>query len=159
LPPPAGLAARNLLAHPDGLCSSFHVALDTMDARRLRADPTLVSIPGFALLDTGDYEPVLALLSLHLFWRMQGMDILAHTRAANRDRRANARRLSGSVWIVDGKLDEPFKCPPQGKRPLPPCLRISAIHALDRVAIERGGPRYIESIDTLNMLPRFTERA
>ena len=90
---------------------------------------------------------------------MQGMDILAHTRAANRDRRANARRLSGSVWIVDGKLDEPFKCPPQGKRPLPPCLRISAIHALDRVAIERGGPRYIESIDTLNMLPRFTERA
>ena len=96
MPPPAGLAARNLLAHPDGLCSSFHVALDTMDARRLRADPTLASIPGFALLDTGDYEPVLALLSLHLFWRMQGMDILAHTRAANRDRRANARRLSGA---------------------------------------------------------------
>ena len=72
---------QGLVGPVDALCTSFHVALDTMDARRLRADPHLVSIPGFVLLDTGDYEPVLALVSLELFWRMQGMDILAYTRA------------------------------------------------------------------------------
>jgi hypothetical protein len=43
--------------------------------------------------------------------------------------------------------------------PLPPCLRITALHALDRVSIEPGGPRHIESIDTLAMLPRFTNRS
>ena len=103
---PDALAAR-LVGPLDALCTSFHVALDTMDARRLRADPHLVSIPGFVLLDTGDYEPVLALVSLELFWRMQGMDILAYTRAVNRERRARPRRLptSGSVWLVEGTLD------------------------------------------------------
>ena len=94
------------------------MALDTMDARRLRADPGLVSIPGFLLLDTGDYEPVLALLSLELFWRMQGMDILAHTRAANRARRARPQKLpmSGSVWIVEATLNGPFKPTPDRGR-------------------------------------------
>ena len=164
VPPPA---SSGLDPAAEALCTSFHVALDTMDARRLRVDPDVVSIPGFVLLDTGDYEPVLALVPLHLFWRMQGMDILAHTRAANRERQARPRRLpvSGSVWIVDAKLDEPFK----GRHgnaseraptsPSVPCLRIGAVHALDRVTIEPGGPRYIESIDTRTMLPRFAETA
>ena len=166
------LAAR-LVGPVDALCTSFHVALDTMDARRLRADPHLVSIPGFVLLDTGDYEPVLALVSLELFWRMQGMDILAHTRAANRERRARPRRLptSGSVWLVEGTLDPNSKQRPgdhatQSKSSGPtascklaPCLRIRAVRALDRVSIERQGPRYIETIDIQTMLPRFTEKA
>jgi hypothetical protein len=169
----AGTVAAGLLRPTEGLCASFHVALDTMDARRLRADPGLVSIPGFLLLDTGDYEPVLALVPLELFWRMQGMDILAHTRAVNRARRAKPRQLpmSGSVWLVEATLDAPFKpAPGSGRaaagrmgsakqaRPLPPCLRVREVHALDRVTIERRGPRYIESIDTRMMLPRFTEK-
>jgi hypothetical protein len=165
--------AADLLRPGEGLCASFHVALDTMDARRLRADPSLVSIPGLLLLDTGDYEPVLALVPLDHFWRMQGMDILAHTRAANRERRARPRQLpmSGSVWLVEATLDAPFRHAPGGgtdaagsrpragkARPLPPCLRVGKVHALDRVTIERAGPRHIESIDVREMLPRFTER-
>ena len=47
-----------------------------------------LTAPGLVLLDTGDYEPVLALVSLELVWRMQGMDIVAYTRAVNRERRA-----------------------------------------------------------------------
>jgi hypothetical protein len=171
---PDALAAR-LVGPLDALCTSFHVALDTMDARRLRADPHLVSIPGFVLLDTGDYEPVLALVSLELFWRMQGMDILAYTRAVNRERRASPRTLptSGSVWLVEGTLDANPKQapgehatqsksngpPPRETRRLAPCLRICAVRALDRVSIERRGPRHIETIDVQTMLPRFTEKA
>jgi hypothetical protein len=154
---PARLLA-DLIGRIESQSTSFHVALDTMDARRLRADPNLVSIPGFLLLDTSDYEPVLGLVPLHLFWRMQGMDILAHTRAANRQRRARPRHLptSGSVWLVDATLDLRQPEAPSKKR-TPPSLRISALHALDRVTIERGGPRLIERLDTLSMLPRFTE--
>ena len=164
--------AASLVGPLDALSTSFHVALDTADARRLRADPHLVSMPGFVLLDTGDYEPVLALVSLELFWRMQGMDILAHTRTANRERRARPRRLptSGSVWLVEGTLDA--NCGPRGPapqstscRPTPtekgrivPCLKIGDVRALDRVSIERCGPRYIETIDIQTMLPRFTEK-
>jgi hypothetical protein len=167
---PEPVIAR-LLGEIDVLTTSFHVALDTLDARRLRADPNLVSIPGFLLLDTAEYEPVLGLVPLPIFWRMQGMDILAHTRAANRARRARPGALptSGSVWLVDATLDfqpEPETTqsdapgsPEKGPRPLPPCLRVSALHALDRVAIEPGGPRHIESIDTRTMLPRFANRS
>ncbi len=154
-----------LRGHVDALPTSFHVALDTLDARRLRTDPNLVSMPGFLLLDTGQYEPVLGFAPLALFWRMQGMDILAHTRAANRQRRAGPRALtiSGSVWLVDGALDPGEPEPtagaagaPAGPPPRPPSLWITALHALDRVTIEPGGPRHIESIDTRTMLPRFT---
>ena len=168
------LAAR-LVGPLDAVRTSFHVALDTMDARRLRADPHLVSMPGFVLLDTGDYEPVLALVSLELFWRMQGMDILALTRAVNRERRARPRRLpiSGSIWLVEGTLDANAKHAPGGHatqsessgptpgeaRRLAPCLRICALRALDRVSLERRGPRHIETIDIQTMLPRFTEKA
>lgn len=83
--------------------TSFHVALETMDARRSRDLLDEVRILGFVMFDTGDYEPVVALIPLELFWRMQGMDILAHTRTANRERRARPRRLplTGSVWQID----------------------------------------------------------
>ena len=176
-PDPGGLDALavRLVGPLDAVRTSFHVALDTIDARRLRADPHLVSIPGFVLLDTGDYEPVLALVSLEIFWRMQGMDILAYTRAANRERRARPCRLpmSGSVWLVEGTLSPDFKQapgdratqskssgpPPKETRRLAPCLRICAVRALDRVSIERRGPRHIETIDIQTMLPRFTEKA
>jgi hypothetical protein len=150
--------------------TSFHVALDTFDARRLRDDPEQVSIPGFLLFDTGEYATVCALVPLQIFWRMQGMDILAHTRAANRHRRADTQgpAMSGSVWLVDATLEggapgasnaatgDPGPGP-SGEAPAN--LRVSALHALDRVAIEPLGPRHIESIDTRAMLPRFAEGA
>jgi len=163
VPPPDGAAPifAALRDRIDALTTSYHVALDTLDARRLRADPDLVSIPGFLLFDTAEYQPVLGLVPLPIFWRMQGMDILAHTRTANRQRRAGPRRqpMSGSVWLVDATLDFSQPAPGAGQpRPLPPCLRITALHALDRVAIEPSGPRHIESIDTRAMLPRFINR-
>ncbi len=165
--PPQAVAAPIFAAlrdRIDALATSYHVALDTLDARRLRADPDLVSIPGFLLFDTAEYEPVLGLVPLPIFWRMQGMDILAHARTANRRRRAGPKGLptSGSVWLVDATLDysQPEAAPGAGQpRPLPPALRISALHALDRVAIEPGGPRHIESIDTRAMLPRFINKS
>jgi hypothetical protein len=166
--PPIFAALRDRI---DALATSYHVALDTLDARRLRADPNLVSIPGFLLFDTAEYEPVLGLVPLPIFWRMQGMDILAHSRNANRQRRAgpNGLPMSGSVWLVDATLDcsqpdpaanQAAAAPCDGASGrLPPCLRITALQALDRVSIEPGGPRHIESIDTLAMLPRFTTRS
>lgn len=167
--PPPGHGPAKVLAglrdRIETLSTSFHVALDTVEASRLRADPDLVCIPGFLLFDTGEYEPVVGLVPLPIFWRMQGMDILAQARTASRDRRAGPKAppVSGSVWLVDGTLDPAQADPaetgattadPSGQRP--PSLRITALHALDRVAIEPRGPRYIESIDTLAMLPRFT---
>ena len=166
--------AATVLGLVDDPRTSFHVALDTIEARRLRADPQLVSIPGFLLLDTGDYEPVLALVSLDLFWRMQGMDMLARTRAVSRERRTRPRVLpmSGSVWLVEGKLDASEPAPgEQATEPKPggptarqahgpsSCLRVCAVRALDRVSIERRGPRHIETIDIHTMLPRFSEKA
>jgi hypothetical protein len=132
---------------------SFHVALETMDARRSRELPDEVRILGFVLFDTGDYEPVVALLPLDLFWRMQGMDILAHTRTANRERRARPRRLplTGSVWQVDAVVEGSF----DKATPEPPRLRVRAVHALDRVAIVPHGPRFVETIDMATMLPKF----
>ena len=166
--PPPGRGPAQVLAglrdRIDKLSTSFHVGLDTVEARRLRADPDLVSIPGFLLFDTAEYEPVLGLVPLPIFWRMQGMDILAQARSASHARRAGPESppVSGSVWLVDGILDC-ARPDPVAKQPAPagqsgqhpPCLRITALHALDRVAIEPRGPRYIESIDTLAMLPRF----
>jgi hypothetical protein len=140
--------------------TSFHVALETMDARRSRDLPDEVRILGFVLFDTGDYEPVVALIPLELFWRMQGMDILAHTRTANRERKARPRRLpmTGSVWQVDAIVEGSFRpaVPASGERPTaPPRLRVRAVHALDRVAIVPRGPRFVETIDTATMLPKF----
>jgi hypothetical protein len=137
--------------------TSFHVALETMDARRSRNLPDEVRILGFVLLDTGDYEPVVALIPLELFWRMQGMDILAHTRTANRERRARPRRLplTGSVWQVDAVVEGSFGKAASEAPPEPPRLRVRAVHALDRVAIVPHGPRFVETIDTATMLPKF----
>jgi hypothetical protein len=171
----AGTSAR-ALSTSDAVPTGFHVALDTMDARRFRAHPNEVRIQGFALLDTGDYEPIVALVPLQLFWRMQGMDILAHTRHANRERRARPRRLpvAGSVWMVDAILLGRL-CETRGDAAAeaegtgggsqcvtpaaPRSLRICAVHALDRVALEKRGPRFIERIDLHTMLPRFASDA
>lgn len=135
----------------------FHVALETMDARRSRELPDEVRILGFVLFDTGDYEPVVGLIPLELFWRMQGMDILAHTRTANRERRARPRRLpmTGSVWQVDALVEGSFGKATGTAPPDPPRLRVRAVHALDRVAIVPHGPRFVETIDTATMLPKF----
>ena len=137
--------------------TSFHVALETMDARRSRDLPDEVRILGFVLFDTGDYEPGVALIPLEIFWRMQGMDILAHTRTANRERRARPRRLpmTGSVWQLDAIVEGSFR-KAAGEAPAePPRLRVRAVRALDRVAIVPHGPRFVETIDTATMLPKF----
>ena len=137
--------------------TSFHVALETMDARRSRDLLDEVRILGFVMFDTGDYEPVVALIPLELFWRMQGMDILAHTRTANRERRARPRRLplTGSVWQIDALVEGSFG-KAAGEAPAePPRLRFHAVHALDRVAIVPRGPRFVETIDMTTMLPKF----
>jgi hypothetical protein len=88
---------------------------------------------------------------------MQGMDILAHTRTANRERRAQPRKLPliGSVWQVDAVVEGSFG-KAEGEAPAqPPRLRVRAVHALDRVAIVPRGPRFVESIDMTTMLPKF----
>ena len=147
----------SLLAPRSPEPTGFHVALETMDARRSRDLPDEVRILGFVMFDTGDYEPVVALIPLELFWRMQGMDILAHTRTANRERRARPRRLpmTGSVWQVDAIVEGSFG-KAAGEAPAePPRLRVRAVHALDRVAIVPRGPRFVETIDMTTMLPKF----
>lgn len=161
-----------LLCMADVPPTSFNVALDTMAAQRFRECPGEVRIEGFILLDTGNYEPVLALVALELFWRMQGMEILAHTRSANRERRVRPRKLpvSGSVWLVDATLEGQLQTPVDGtpaegghgecvphkpEASDPRRLNILAVHALDRVSLESRGPRFIERIDIQTMLPRF----
>lgn len=160
------------LCMADAPQTSFNVALDTMAAQRLRECPNEVRIEGFILLDTGIYEPVVALVALELFWRMQGMDILAHTRSDNRERRVRPRKLpvSGSVWLVDATLEGQLQTPADGtpveeghgecvphkpEASDPRRLNILAVHALDRVSLESRGPRFIERIDIQTMLPRF----
>jgi hypothetical protein len=161
-----------LLCMADAPQTSFNVALDTMAAQRFRECPNEVQIEGFILLDTGIDEPVLALVALDLFWRMQGMDILVHTRSSNRDRRVRPQEhfVSGSVWLVDGTLEGQLQTPADSTPaeedhgegvPHKPAasarrrLNILAVHALDRVSLESRGPRFIERIDIQTMLPRF----
>ena len=98
--------AARLVGPLDALCTSFHVALDTVDARRLRADPHIVSIPGFVLLDTGLRAGACARITRALLANA-GNGHLSYTRTVNRERRARRRRLptSGSVWLVEGTLD------------------------------------------------------
>jgi hypothetical protein len=87
--------------------ASYHVGLDTMMGRRSRHRPEEVAIDGFLLLDTGEYELVIALIPLDVFWKMKALDILGHVRTANRARAAQpaADPDVGSVWLVDGELE------------------------------------------------------
>ena len=69
---------------PTGACRrasvSYHVALDTMMGSRSRHRPDKVTIDGFLLLDTGEYELVTAHVPLDVFWKMKVLDILGHVR-------------------------------------------------------------------------------
>jgi hypothetical protein len=161
--------------------ASYHVGLDTMMGRRSRHRPEEVTIDGFLLLDTGEYELVTAHVPLEVFWKMKTLDIVGHVRTANRARAAHssASPQVGSVWLVDGELQAPRAAPagngeaaaacdadlqaaPTGSAPAADApttkmfrLHIHAIHSLDRVAIEPEGPRFIETLHVRDMLPEF----
>jgi hypothetical protein len=169
--------------------ASYHVGLDTMMGRRCRHRPEEVTIDGFLLLDTGEYELVTAHVPVEVFWKMKTLDIVGHVRTANRARvaRPSASPQVGSVWLVDGELEPPTTEPagngdagkvcdadlqaagddvltrtPTGSAPAADApivkmfrLHIHAVHTLDRVAIEPGGPRFIETLRVRDMLPEF----
>jgi hypothetical protein len=89
--------------------ASYHVGLDTMMGRRSRHRPEEVTIDGFLLFDTGEYELVTARVPLEVFWKMKTLDIVGHVRTANRARalHPSASHQVGSVWLVDGELEAP----------------------------------------------------
>jgi hypothetical protein len=80
-----------------------------MMGRRSRREPEEVTIDGFLLLDTGEYELVRALIPLDVFWKMKALDIVGNVRTANRARAARPFPSPevGSVWLVDGELELP----------------------------------------------------
>ena len=165
--------------------ASYHVALDTMMARRSRHRPEEVAIDGFLLFDTGTYELVTAHIPLDVFWRMKALDILGHVRSENRAKseRPGASPQVGSVWSVEGALEaiatrsnggeriardeaDPLKADAAkdvltatpGEEAGTPAdkafrLHVIAVYALDRVAIEAEGPRFIETLHVRDMLP------
>jgi hypothetical protein len=98
-----------LQGRPSPASASYHVGLDTMMGRRSRYRPEEVTIDGFLLLDTGEYELVTAHVPLEVFWKMKTLDIVGHVRTANRARAAgpSASPQVGSVWLVDGALKAP----------------------------------------------------
>ena len=161
-----------------------------MMGRRSRHRPEEVTIDGFLLLDTGEYELVTALVPLDVFWKMKALDILGQARTANRARAARPAAYPdvGSVWLVDGDLELPrtatgtevdtqahrtddgselFPLADQVLAREPDSegsgiddpaervfrLRVRAVYALDRVAIEPEGPRFIETLHVRDMLP------
>jgi hypothetical protein len=95
--------------HRTSAAASYHVGLDTMMGRRSRRRPDEVTIDGFLLLDTGEYELVVAHVPLEVFWRMKALDVVGHVRTANQARAARPRPYPhvGSVWLVDGDLEAP----------------------------------------------------
>jgi Zn-finger nucleic acid-binding protein len=167
---------------PPGPCParpvSYHVGLDTMMGRRCRHRPDEVTINGFLLLDTGEYELVIAHIPLDVFWKMKALDVVGHVRTANRARAAVPRACPqvGSVWLVDGELEEPAteedneaptasavaaRAPDRSGSSAHDSaekifrLRVHAVYALDRVALEPKGPRFIETLHVRDMLPEF----
>jgi hypothetical protein len=80
-----------------------------MMGRRSRHRPEDVTIDGFLLLDTGEYELVTAHVPVEVFWKMKTLDIVGHVRTANRARAAHltASPQVGSVWLVDGEREAP----------------------------------------------------
>jgi hypothetical protein len=98
--------------HPAS-AASYHVGLDTMMGRRSRHRPEEVTIDGFLLLDTGDYELVTVHVPLEVFWKMKTLDVVGHVRTANRARASHpsASPQVGSVWLVDGELEAPTAKP------------------------------------------------
>jgi hypothetical protein len=162
------LASRIASTTPTGQ-ASFHVGFDTLTVRRTLAFPDRVEARGYLLLDNGRYALVTAFTPLDVFWQMKAMDILAMTRQENRWRAtmANARPIApaehayvGSVWVVDGLLTalSGAEDRPRGARTIR-TLHISKLHGLDRVALERKGPRLMESLDVSAMLPALEPEA
>jgi hypothetical protein len=80
-----------------------------MMGRRSRRQPEEVTIDGFLLLDTGEYELVTAHIPLDVFWKMKVLDVVGHVRTANRARvaRPDTYPQVGSVWLVDAELEAP----------------------------------------------------
>jgi hypothetical protein len=151
-----------LVAGGPGAVTGYHVALDTMMGRRHRDRPEEVAIDGFLLLDTGEYALVTAHMSLDVFWRMKALDIVGNTRSMNRARAElpGSRREVGSVWLVEATLDEPHPTQAPAHAAAGPAdrvfrMRIRELHALERVAIERTGPRFVEAFHVRDMLPAF----
>ena len=101
---------------PSFATASCHVGLDTMMGCRSRDRPEEVTINGFLLLDTGEYELVTAHLPLDVFWKMKALDVVGHVRTANRARAARPvpHPQVGSVWLVDGELELPTTGPLDG---------------------------------------------
>jgi hypothetical protein len=177
--------------HHASAAASYHVGLDTMMGRRSRHRPDEVTIDGFLLLDTGEYERVIAHVPLEVFWRMKALDVVGHVRTSNQTRAARPHPYPqvGSVWLVDGDLEAPAPgrgsnganlSAPDGDHqpellplrdaaptgPAPPTsepaekvfrLRIATVHSLDRVALDAGGPRIIETLDVRDMIPALGE--
>jgi hypothetical protein len=54
-PSSASLATRIAAMRPEGP-TGFHVAFDTMQARRGRSDPERIGVNGYLLLDIGQYR-------------------------------------------------------------------------------------------------------
>jgi len=148
---------------------SYHVGLDTMMGRRSRHRPEEVAIDGFLLLDTGEYELVTALVPLDVFWKMKALDVVGQVRTANRARVAGPSTYPqiGSVWLVEGALETPETAPSVETAGAHSArgestqrvfrLRVSVVHALDRVAIEANGPRFVETLHVRDMLPVLGE--
>ncbi len=169
-PSSASLATRIAAMRPEGP-TGFHVAFDTMQARRGRSDPERIGVNGYLLLDIGQYRLVTVVIPLPIFWQMKAMDTVAVSRTLNRMRadsekarpgEAPGRRINplqvGSVWVVDGELETRMvkvRATRRGGsiRQEAFLLHVSRLHALDRVVTDPKGPWLIESFDVQEMLP------
>lgn len=161
------LASRIAAAAPSGE-ASHHVGFDTSAMRRTRAAPDRVEARGYLLLDDGAYELVAAFAPLDVFWQMKAMEVAATTRQESRRRAGGAGAgaeglarpsLVGSVWVVEGVLKPGAQEDRPGAGRIARMLHVSRLHGLDRVALERRGPRLLERIDVTAMLPAVARDA
>ncbi len=168
--PSASLANRIAAMPPEGP-TGFHVAFDTMQARRGRSDPERIGVNGYLLLDIGQYRLVTVVIPLPIFWQMKAMDTVAVSRTLSRMRADQAKERAGdavgprlnplqvgSVWVVDGVLETrdvrvKTRAHAGSSRQKAFLLHVSRLHALERVLTDPRGPRLIESFDVQEMLP------
>lgn len=164
----ASLATRIAAMRPHET-TGFHVAFDTMQARRGRSDPERIGVNGYLLLDIGQYRLVTVVIPLPIFWQMKAMDTVAVTRTLNRMREEQAQDGSlrgarvdplkvGSVWLVDGALEtREVRVSGSGRagsrRQKAFLLHVKRLHALERVVTDPKGPRLVEAFDLQEMLP------
>lgn len=169
-PSTASLATRIAAMRPEGP-TGFHVAFDTMQARRGRSDPEQIGVNGYLLLDLGQYRLVTVVVPLPIFWQMKAMDTVAVSRTLNRLHADQAKAQAGetagprinplqigSVWVVDGVLETRMvkvRATRRGGsvRQETFLLHVSRLHALERVVTDPKGPWLMESFDVQEMLP------